>query len=110
MYSVGTGRLIAERYTLNERHAHLGSIEVWAAIDATLGREVSVTVFPTNLSRADAIVDAARRRAALNDHRLVRVPERIGQQEAQEGRDPEARPADRRPGIGLLRELRRRTR
>lgn len=73
MYSVGTGRLIAERYTLNERRAHLGSIEVWAAVDATLGREVSVTVFPTNLSRAEAIVDAARRSAALNDHRLVRV-------------------------------------
>lgn len=73
MYGVGTGRLIAERYALNERRAHLGSIEVWSAVDTTLGREVSVTVFPADLSRADAIVDAARRSAALNDHRLVRV-------------------------------------
>ena len=73
MYGVGTGRLIAERYALTERRAHLGSIEVWSAVDTTLGREVSVTVFPADLSRADAIVDAARRSAALNDHRLVRV-------------------------------------
>ena len=73
MYGVGTGRLIADRYALNERRAHLGSIEVWSAVDSTLGREVSITIFPSNLSRADAIVDAARRSAALNDHRLVRV-------------------------------------
>lgn len=73
MYGVGTGRLIADRYALNERRAHLGSIEVWSAVDSTLGREVSITVFPSNLTRADAIVDAARRSAALNDHRLVRV-------------------------------------
>ncbi|MDO5711592.1 MAG: protein kinase family protein [Micrococcales bacterium] len=73
MYGVGTGRLIADRYALTERRAHLGSIEVWSAVDNTLGREVAVTVFPSNLSRADAIVDAARRSAALNDHRLVRV-------------------------------------
>ena len=73
MYGVGTGRVIAGRYSLNERRAHLGSIEVWSAVDSTLGREVSMTVFPSNLARADAIVDAARRSAALNDHRLVRV-------------------------------------
>lgn len=73
LYGVGTGRVIADRYALNERRAHLGSIEVWSAVDETLGREVSITVFPSNLSRADAIGDAARRSAALNDHRLVRV-------------------------------------
>lgn len=73
MYGVGTGRVIAGRYSLKERRAHLGSIEVWSAVDSTLGREVSMTVFPSNLARADAIVDAARRSAALNDHRLVRV-------------------------------------
>ncbi|GAB95425.1 hypothetical protein BJY21_002224 [Kineosphaera limosa] len=73
MYGVGTGRVIADRYALSERRAHLGSIEVWSAVDSTLGREVSITLFPSNLSRADAIVDAARRSAALNDPRLVRV-------------------------------------
>lgn len=73
MYGVGTGRVVADRYALNERRAHLGAIEVWSAVDQTLSREVSITVFPSNLSRADAIVDAARRSAALNDHRLVRV-------------------------------------
>lgn len=70
---VGTGRRIAGRYALNERRAHLGSIEVWSALDSTLSREVSITLFPASFERAPAILDSARQSAAVNDHRLVRV-------------------------------------
>ncbi|WP_040155339.1 protein kinase family protein [Mobilicoccus massiliensis] len=73
MQGVGTGRLIASRYALRQRRATLGNIEVWAATDSTLGREVSVTVLPVSDSHAEPLLEAARRTAAVNDHRLVRV-------------------------------------
>lgn len=70
---VGAGQIIAGRYTLNHRRARIGQIDVWSATDDTLGREVEVTVFPTSLPNAGDIVDAARRSAAIADHRFVRV-------------------------------------
>lgn len=73
MHGVGAGRLISNRYALNERRLHRDGVEVWSATDNTLGREVAVTVFPTDHPRAFAVLDAARRSAALNDHRLIRV-------------------------------------
>ncbi len=73
MQGVGPGRVVAGRYTLKERRARIGDIDVWAATDDTLGREVEVTVFPTAMPNAADIVDAARRSAAIADHRLVRV-------------------------------------
>lgn len=73
MQGVGTGRLVAGRYALRERRATLGVIEVWAATDSTLEREVSVTVFPMSFPRAQAILEAARGSAVVNDPRLVRV-------------------------------------
>lgn len=73
MQGVGTGRLVASRYALRQRRAALGAIEVWAATDSTLGREVSVTVLPVSDPHAEPLLEAARRSAAVNDHRLVRV-------------------------------------
>lgn len=73
MHGVGTGRLVAGRYALKERRATLGVIEVWLATDSTLEREVSVTVFPTMYDRAQAILEAARNSAVVNDPRFVRV-------------------------------------
>ncbi len=73
MQGVGTGRVIAERYALDERRAHLGELEVWLATDATLARQVYVTVFPMSHPHAEAILDAGRRCAAISDARLVRV-------------------------------------
>ncbi|MDO5628534.1 MAG: protein kinase family protein [Mobilicoccus sp.] len=73
MQGVGTGRLVASRYALRQRRATLGAIEVWAATDSTLGREVAVTVLPSADPKANALLDAARRSATVNDHRLVRV-------------------------------------
>jgi len=70
---VGTGRLLASRYALRQRRATLGAIEVWAATDSTLGREVSVTVLPVSDSHAEPLLEAARSTASVNDHRLVRV-------------------------------------
>ena len=73
MQGVGTGRLLASRYALRQRRATLGAIEVWAATDSTLGREVSVTVLPVSDSHTEPLLEAARSTAAVNDHRLVRV-------------------------------------
>lgn len=73
MQGVGTGRLVAGRYALRERRATLDVIEVWAATDSTLQRDVSVTVFPISFPRAQAVLDAARSSAVVNDPRLVRV-------------------------------------
>ncbi len=73
MQGVGAGRTIGDRYSLSERRAHLGTLEVWLATDNTLEREVSVTLFPLTYPRADAVMDAARRSAGVDDHRLVRV-------------------------------------
>lgn len=73
MQGVGAGRLISNRYALTERRARSGEVEVWRATDNTLGREVAVTAFPTSHPHAEAVLDAARRSAAINDHRLIRV-------------------------------------
>lgn len=73
MQGVGTGRLIASRYALRQRRAALGPIEVWAATDSTLGREVSVTVLPSSDPKATPLLEAARSTVSVNDHRLVRV-------------------------------------
>ncbi|MBO3143892.1 protein kinase family protein [Dermatophilus congolensis] len=73
MQGVGAGQVVAGRYRLNNRRARIGDIDVWAATDDTLGREVEVTVLPTSHPQAQEIVKAARNSAAIADHRLVRV-------------------------------------
>lgn len=73
MQGVGAGQIVAGRYTLNHRRARIGEIDVWSAVDDTLGRQVEVTVFPTAMSNAVDILAAARRSASIADHRFVRV-------------------------------------
>ncbi len=70
---VGTGRVIAGRYGLQERRAHQGDLEVWSGTDTLAHRPVSITVFPVSIARADAALDAARRAAVVDDPRLVAV-------------------------------------
>lgn len=73
MQGVGTGRVIAGRYGLQERRAHQGELEVWSGTDTIARRPVSITIFPVTLPRADAALDAARRSAVVDDPRLVAV-------------------------------------
>lgn len=73
MQGVGTGRVIAGRYGLQERRAHQGELEVWSGTDSITQRPVSVTVFPVSLARAEAALDAARRAAVVDDPRLVTI-------------------------------------
>lgn len=73
MQGVGTGRVIAGRYGLQERRAHQGELEVWSGTDTIAHRPVSITIFPVTLPRADAALDAARRSAVVDDPRLVAV-------------------------------------
>ncbi len=73
MQGVGTGRVIAGRYGLQERRAHQGELEVWSGTDTIAHRPVSITVFPVTIPRADAALDAARRSAVVDDPRLVAV-------------------------------------
>lgn len=73
MQGVGTGRVIAGRYGLQERRAHQGDLEVWSATDTVAHRPVVVTVFPLSLPHAEATLDAARRAAVVDDPRLVAV-------------------------------------
>lgn len=73
MQGVGTGRVIAGRYGLQERRAHQGELEVWSGTDTIAHRPVSITIFPVSIPRADAALDAARRSAVVDDPRLVAV-------------------------------------
>ncbi len=73
MQSVGTGRMIAGRYQLQERRAHKGDLEVWSGTDTAAHGPVSLTVFSGSVSHADAALDAARRAAVVDDPRLVAV-------------------------------------
>ena len=71
---IAPGRTIAGRYLLQERRlASADGIEVWQAVDDTLRAEVRVTLIPEGLPHADAAVDAARRVANVQDHRLVQI-------------------------------------
>ncbi|MGZ6804188.1 MAG: hypothetical protein ACXVFU_14180, partial [Nocardioidaceae bacterium] len=49
------------------------SSERWSAHDLTLERDVVATCFAEDSAHADAALDAARRAAGLDNHRLVRV-------------------------------------
>lgn len=74
MQDIAPGRTIGGRYLLEERrHASADGIEVWRAVDQTLQAETRVTLVPHALPHADAVVDAARRAAGVQDHRLVQI-------------------------------------
>ncbi|MFK5634308.1 MULTISPECIES: lipid II flippase MurJ [unclassified Ornithinimicrobium] len=79
------GTRLGERYALDELLARRegGTLDYWSARDVTLGRLVAVTVLPStgdNAQVAQAVIDGARRVAAVDDPRLVRVLD-VGQEE-----------------------------
>ena len=74
MQDIAPGRTIGGRYLLEERRrASADGIEVWRAVDQTLHAETRLTLVPQALAHADAVVDAARRAAGVQDHRLVQI-------------------------------------
>ena len=78
MQRLEVGTRLGDRYALEELLARRdeGTLDYWSARDVTLGRLVAVTVLPAAdeyQASAQAVVDAARRVASVDDPRLVRV-------------------------------------
>ncbi|GAB79054.1 hypothetical protein SAMN05421595_2914 [Austwickia chelonae] len=74
MQDIAPGRTIGGRYTLNERRlASADGVEAWSATDTTLQAEITVTLFSSASKTSAAVLDAARRAAHVQDHRLVRI-------------------------------------
>lgn len=70
---VASGTVLADRYRLSTPLRQTEDSQLWLADDATLDREVTVTIFNRSLSGAAAAMDSARRAAAVEDPHLVRV-------------------------------------
>ncbi|HWC22691.1 MAG TPA: protein kinase family protein [Flexivirga sp.] len=73
MRAIGENTVLAQRYTLTRKLAGRADQELWIATDATLGREVTATVFPADFDHAEAALDSARRAAGVEDRHLPRV-------------------------------------
>ncbi|MGF1651949.1 MAG: hypothetical protein ACFCUP_01350 [Actinomycetales bacterium] len=73
MERIGDGALLAGRYRLAEK-VHADPVAtLWRAQDVTLDRAAAVRVLAAGHSHVDATLDAARRAAIIDDHRLQRV-------------------------------------
>jgi len=70
---VGSGSVLGGRYSTNRRLAQRYGTERWSAHDLTLGRDVEVLCLPGDDPRSDPLLDAARRAAAIDSPRLVRI-------------------------------------
>jgi len=70
---VGPGSLLGGRYALRHQLSDADTEASWQAHDRTLDRTVVVRVVPESHPHADAMLDAARRAAGVEDPRLVRV-------------------------------------
>lgn len=73
MEGISQGVTLGGRYTLDRALSSRDGVEQWIATDTTLGREVTLTAFPSSGPHAAAAMDSARRVASVEDHRLVRV-------------------------------------
>lgn len=73
MHGVGPSTVLGGRYAVQRRLEQLPKAERWSAHDTTLERDVVIVCFSEQESHADATLDAARRAAGLDNHRLVRV-------------------------------------
>ena len=73
MQAIGENTVLAQRYTLTRKLAGQRDQELWIAIDSTLDREVTATVFSADSVHAEAALDSARRAAGVEDHHLPRV-------------------------------------
>ncbi|MGV1008638.1 MAG: hypothetical protein ACOYBY_08525 [Dermatophilaceae bacterium] len=79
MQGVGPGSLLGGRYAVRGRLSHHPQWERWSASDTALDREVVLLCFPRSAPPADAALDAARRAAGVEEHRLTRVLD-VGQE------------------------------
>lgn len=73
MRDVAVGTVLADRYDLTTPLRQDADHELWLAGDATLDREVTITLFEQDLTGAGAALDSARRAAAVEDPHLVRI-------------------------------------
>src|SRR5690242_2849323 len=71
--TVSPGALLAGRYRIAELLAEIDGARVWRAVDEVLSRAVVVGVLPVGGPRTNLLFDAARRAAAANDPRFLRV-------------------------------------
>jgi hypothetical protein len=71
--TVTPGALLAGRYRIAELLAEIDGARVWRAVDEVLSRAVVVDVLPVGDPRTNLLFDAARRAAAANDPRFLRV-------------------------------------
>lgn len=68
------GTVLAGRYRLEEsRTTHLAGAQAWHAVDDILDRPVMALLLPAGSPTTADTLDAARRAALVNDHRLRRI-------------------------------------
>ena len=73
MRGVGPGTVLGGRYTLRRRLSQRSEVEFWSGHDATLEREVALTIVGAAHPNRAGVLDAARRAAGVEDTRLVRI-------------------------------------
>jgi serine/threonine protein kinase len=72
-HSIRPGDVLASRYRLVDLLSESGSGRFWRAHDRTLDRHVAVHVIAADDARAEGMMAAARRSAAVLDRRILRV-------------------------------------
>lgn len=73
MQGVGPGTVLGGRYTVHRRLQQRGGAERWSGHDDTLRREVTLLVLPLSHPQAEALLDAARRAAGVDNSHLARI-------------------------------------
>jgi serine/threonine protein kinase len=71
--AMSPGTLLADRYRLEVLLSEHGGARFWRATDTVLARNVAVHVVPSDDPRAPAVLDAARRSAAVTEQHFLRV-------------------------------------
>ncbi|MBC7561069.1 MAG: hypothetical protein H7270_17380 [Dermatophilaceae bacterium] len=73
MQGVGPGTVLGGRYALRRRLSQGKEVEFWSGHDATLEREVALTIVGAAHPNRAGVLDAARRAAGVEDTRLMRI-------------------------------------
>ena len=73
MQGIGPGSILGGRYAADRRTAQYAGAERWTARDTTLDRTVVLFTVPRSHPNVDAVLDAARRSAGLDNPRLSRI-------------------------------------
>ena len=73
MQGVGPGTVLGGRYALRHRLWQGRDLERWSGHDATLEREVALTIIGSEHPNRAGVLDAARRAAGVEDTRLIRI-------------------------------------